>query len=295
MKASAIASYLDRPLIGRDVDITRIADILSPVPGALMYAQQEVPRDAAQQLSDMLALVLVTPELEGLVPSSSRISVDAPRLAFARVATEFIVPPASYGIASTAVISSDADLGSGVSIGEFTVVGPRCRIGDRSRIGHHVVLNEAVVVGRDTTIKSHAVIGEDGFGFERDGTRIIRVPHVGGVAIGDRVEVGASTVIARGTFGETTIGDDVKIDDHVFVAHNVKIGQGATVIAGAEISGSVRIGKGVWIGPQACIRDQIRVEPDATIGMGAVVTKGVAPRTTVAGNPARKLRHNKMG
>jgi UDP-3-O-[3-hydroxymyristoyl] glucosamine N-acyltransferase len=83
----------------------------------------------------------------------------------------------------------------------------------------------------------------------------------------------------------------VKIDDHVFIAHNVEVGENTLIIACAEISGSVTIGRGVWIGPNASIRDKVTIGDKALVGLGAVVTKNVVDNAVVAGNPAKFIRN----
>ena len=99
-------------------------------------------------------------------------------------------------------------------------------------------------------------------------------------------------MIARGTIGDTIIGDHVKLDDHVFVAHNVEIGDCTLVVAGAVICGSVKIGKRCWIGANSTIKEHVKIGDDAFVGMGAVVLDDVAENAVVVGNPARFLRNN---
>lgn len=154
-----------------------------------------------------------------------------------------------------------------------TAVIDHCRLGDRVDIG------------------PHTVIGGRGFGFERDEDGSwFRIPHKGSVRIGDDVEIGACCVIARGTLTDTVIGDRVKIDDHVFIAHNVQVGSDTLIIAGAEISGSVNVGSDCQIGPQVTIREHLTVGDGAQIGIGAVVISDVPAGMVVVGNPARVLR-----
>ena len=144
----------------------------------------------------------------------------------------------------------------------------------------------------DKAIHSYP-IGTQGFGFERDEHGVpVRIPHLGEVRLGLDVEIGACTVIARGTIGDTIIGDHVKLDDHVFVAHNVEIGESTLVVAGAVICGSVKIGKRCWIGANSTIKEHVKIGDDAFVGMGAVVLDDVAENAVVVGNPARFLRNN---
>lgn len=179
----------------------------------------------------------------------------------------------------SARIGSNAILANGVTIGADTV------------IGHNVVIGREVVIGDRCNIKSGAVIGEEGFGFERDEHgAAVRLPHIGTVVIGNDVEVGSLTTICRGTLDNTIICNGVKIDDHVHIAHNILVDEHAFIIACAEISGGVRIGKRAWISPGASVLNQLSVGDDAVVGLGAVVVKSVESGVTVVGNPARPLK-----
>ena len=115
----------------------------------------------------------------------------------------------------------------------------------------------------------------------------VRIGHRGGVVIGADVEVGAHVSIAQGTIEPTVIHDHVKIDDCVFIAHNVTVGRASYVIAGAEISGSVTVGERVWISPEATVINGVTIGDDALVGIGSVVVKDVRDGDIVAGVPAR--------
>ena len=152
------------------------------------------------------------------------------------------------------------------------------------------VYREHVIIGENCKIKPGAVLGYEGFGFERDEEGVpFRIPHIGKVNIGDNVEIGANTVIARGTVNDTIIEDNVKIDDMVFIAHNCKIGKNTLIIAGSIICGSVIIGKNCWIGAGCCIKEKVVIGDGAIIGIGAIVIKDVPAGVTIAGMKAQSL------
>ncbi|MFP2770636.1 UDP-3-O-(3-hydroxymyristoyl)glucosamine N-acyltransferase [Oceanisphaera sp. KMM 10153] len=184
-----------------------------------------------------------------------------------------------------------AEIDPSAKIGQNVVIENGCVIGANSIIEHNVVLHVGTRIGKNSRIRSCSSIGGDGFGFERldDGTPL-RFPHLGGVLIGDAVEIGALNSIARGTLSDTIIRDHVKTDNLVHIAHNCFIDDGTLVAACAELSGGVRLGKRVWIGPNVAMMQKITVGDDALIGLGAVVTKNVPKSTVVAGNPAKKIR-----
>ena len=191
----------------------------------------------------------------------------------------FVEPKSPPNINSTAIVSPHAYLEPGVEIGPRSIVMPFAFVGKGTRIGS------------DCVIKSGAIIGQDGFGFERDENGLpLRLVHLGNVVIGNHVEIGSLTTICRGTLKSTTINDYSKIDDHVHIAHNVQIGVGAMVVACAEISGGVTLGDGCWIGPNASVIQQRSVGVNALVGIGANVLKDVPDGAVVAGNPAGLIR-----
>jgi UDP-3-O-[3-hydroxymyristoyl] glucosamine N-acyltransferase len=147
------------------------------------------------------------------------------------------------------------------------------------------------VVGADCKIDPGTVIGGDGFGFERDERgHLVNFPHVGGVRIGDGVDIGANACIDRGTFGDTIIEDGARIDNLAHISHNVRIGAHAVVVTQTTICGSVEIGRGAWVSPNASVLNQCKVGAGAVVGMGAVVIADVPEGVVVAGNPARPVR-----
>lgn len=288
-----IGNYLGREVFGPEVDIRAPASLDNAQPNTVLFVKDYSLERVKQinRLSNVLALV--PSEYEGQL-SVTHILTSEPRLDFARVLQHFFAPKQPTGIESTAIVDETAMVGKDVYIGHFSVIGKGVVIGDNTVIRDHVVIRENCLVGKGCLIKSNTVIGEEGFGFEfLDDGSPVRIPHFGRVVLGNFVEIGAMNVIARGTFDDTVIADNVKTDDHVFIAHNAQIGPNSVVIAGAEISGSVTIGKNVWISPQVSIINQVNIGDGALIGIGAVVTKSVEPNAVMVGNPARMLRKRK--
>lgn len=207
---------------------------------------------------------------------------DTPRLEFIR-AQHLLVHDPGFALHTSppeihphALIAPSAVIEDGVKIGEGTVIGPSAVIRSGTRIGRYC------------EIQAGAVIGDAGFGFERDAEmRPLRMVHLGGVRIGDYVLIGAMTAVARGALEDTVIEDHVKINNLVHVAHNCHIGHGTIIGACADLSGSLTIGANCWIAPNCSIRQKLTIGERATIGIGAVVVKPVASGATVYGNPAR--------
>lgn len=185
-------------------------------------------------------------------------------------------------IGNAVQIDRTAVIEPGVTIASDCVIDANVYIMSGARIGPRVK------IGKRCVIRENAVVGGYGFGFAlAKGKPTIRIPHVGGVVIGSDVEVGALATICSGTIDPTLLDDNVKVDDHVHIAHNCHIGSGVMITACAEVSGSVSIGPRTWLAPNCSIRDRISIGSDCMVGMGAVVTKPVPDHVTVVGNPAR--------
>jgi UDP-3-O-[3-hydroxymyristoyl] glucosamine N-acyltransferase len=289
VNASEIAAFLGEPLLGPEVSVERPRPLSDPAPHSLLFAKKFRP-DWVEVLNGVEnSLVLACAEYAGHL-RVSHILVASPRLAVARVLRKFFAPPAPSGIASDAVVDPSARLGRGVSIGHYSVIGEDVEIGDETVVAHHVVIAAGVRIGCRCLVKSHAVIGEEGFGIEFDeDDRPLRVPHIGGVKIGDDVEVGTHCAIARGTLGDTVIENHVKLDDHVHVSHNCRIGAATLVTPSAEICGSVQIGKRAWIGPNAVINTGVKIADRTLVGVGAAVLRPSRPGQHLFGNPARPV------
>ena len=217
---------------------------------------------------------------------------DNARLDFMRVVDKFLARPRPQGIHRRAVISPLAKIASDVYIGPLCTVG-EAEIGGGTIIHAGVHIYDGVRIGRNVTIHSGCVIGADGFGFERnEAGELEKFPHIGGVVIEDDVEICALTHVARGTVGDTLIGQGTKIDAFVHVGHNIRIGKHC-VIASQAMLGADMIGDLSWIAPSACLRDRIAIGSRVTVGLGAVVTKDVPDGTTVMGAPARPIEEQK--
>ena len=218
------------------------------------------------------------------------IVVKDPKLALAIVGNEFFVQKPADGIHPTAIIDNNATIGKHVSIGPYAVIG-NVEIGDGSVVSSFVRLYDNVKIGKNCFIKEGSVIGGAGFGFEKDENgNWFRFPQIGGVVIGNNVEIGGNTCIDRGALSDTVIEDYAKIDNLCHIAHNTHICKNAVVVACAEVSGSCTVGENTWVGPNACIRDQRSVGANSMIGMGAVVAKNIPDNEVWAGNPARPLK-----
>ena len=130
---------------------------------------------------------------------------------------------------------------------------------------------------------------DQGFGFQWDGEKSLRIPHVGRLNLGHRVEIFSGTNIVRPTLKQTSIGDGTKIDYNCHIAHNVNIGKHCLIIAGTIIGGSVTIGDNCYLGIGCMIKNKVKIGNNCTIGIGAVVISDVLDNSVMIGNPAKPL------
>lgn len=171
----------------------------------------------------------------------------------------------------------------------YTYIDKNSKIGENTDVAPGVIIYAGVTIGKNCIIHAGTVIGADGFGYEQDPKtgEWFKIAHLGGVIIGDNVEIGANTCIDRGTLGDTIIEDGVKIDNLVHIAHNVHMKKNSVVIAQSMIAGSCIIEKGAWIAPCSAIREGRTIGKNALVGLGSVVVKNVEDDQTVMGVPAK--------
>lgn len=181
-------------------------------------------------------------------------------------------------------------IGRNVSIGINCYIGPEVEIGNNVTIHNNVVIECPCKIGEYSNIYSGAVMGTNGFGYYRVHNENLQIPHFKGIKIGHHVDIGANTCIDRGCLTDTVIGNYVKIDNLVHIAHNVQIEDYCMVVAQAMIGGSSTIGENTYIAPGVRIIDQIKIGQNALIGMGAVVRNTIEDNKVAVGIPARIIR-----
>ena len=184
--------------------------------------------------------------------------------------------PESVRIEAGAFVEADVVLGEGVVIGAGACIGRGARIGAGTRIFPNVTIYAESQLGARCRVHSGVVIGADGFGYarERDGNWV-KIPQIGRVIIGDDVEIGANTTIDRGALDDTVIGDGVKLDNQIQIAHNVHIGARTAIAGCVGIAGSTRIGARCMIGGQAGIIGHLEIADDVIISAGTLVSKSI--------------------
>lgn len=271
--------------------ITGIAPLNTAQLGQISFLDN--PKYRKYLPTTMASAVILSPKNLSLCPTNA-IVTDNPYYAYARTANLFamnrkikvgIHPSAIIGsdcqIAETAYIAANAVIGDRVIIDEKVIVEPGCVIGDdcqlaaNTQLAANVTLYYGTRIGERGLIHSGVVIGADGFGFAQSPLGWYKVPQLGGVKIGNDVEIGANTTIDRGALEDTIIEDGVKLDNQIQIGHNVKIGS-HTIIAGCTaIAGSTIIGKYCIIAGCADINGHITIADKVIITAASSVSKSI--------------------
>jgi len=309
---AAVAQKIAARLVGDGgLEVENVASIASAKAGDLVFAEEEAVLTQALASG---ASAVITGEFSGGSTSKPLLLTPFPKLGFTRAA-RLLCPPRSFepGVHSSAVVEDSARIGRHVAIEPGVVIGEKVVIGDRTRIGAGTVIGPDVRIGNECNIApnvtiyrgvrlgnrvvvhSGAVLGSDGFGYVRDPAtgRYEKFPQIGGLDIGDDVEIGANTTVDRGALDLSVIGRGTKLDNLVHVGHNGRIGEDVVIAAQTGFSGSVTVEDGAIIGGQVGIGDHARIEKGVVLGSqcGVLPKKAVSgPGVVFWGTPARPLR-----
>lgn len=251
------------------------------------------PKFASHLQSTAAVAVIIHPDQQSGFQGNVLLMED-PYLGYARAAALFhpfvleqqgvhptaVVDPAAT-IAESAWIGPQSVIMAGATVGESTYVGPGCvveanvQVGSNSRLMANVSLMRDTVVGEACIIHPGAVLGSDGFGFANENGCWIKIPQLGRVVVGDRVEIGANTTIDRGALEDTVIGDGVKLDNLVHIAHNVQLGDHCAMAAMVGVAGSTTIGAGSTFGGQAGIVGHLEIAAGTHCTARTLVTQSI--------------------
>lgn len=293
------------------ISIYGVKDLKSASNGDLSFCSLDDAEKAIMGISKSNAKVIICHQsLEDLVyPRSGKqqclIFVKNPRMVMMKIINEIYYSPSVNKkkrnrqnekiliVSPTSTVSKSARISKNCSIGNFTKIGDKCIIGDNAVIGDRVIIEQNTRIGKNCIIQPGTVIGADGFAYERleDTLELQRFPHIGGVIIGDNVEICSNCSIARGSLSNTIIGEGTKLDALVHIAHNVEIGRHCALTAGTIIGGSTRIGDMCWTGLNSTIKHKVKIGNKVIIGSGASVINNIDDEDIVAGVPAKSIRH----
>jgi UDP-3-O-[3-hydroxymyristoyl] glucosamine N-acyltransferase len=288
----ALAKLLGLELNGvPDISITGLATLERAGPSQISFYSNKRFHQALARTS--AAAVILRREDADVCPVPVLVAAN-PYAAYARLSQLFAPKPAgSPGVHASAVvdasaqIAADASIGPHVVIGAGTIVGARTRIGANSVIGRSCVIGEdsqlmanvtfydGVRVGNRVLVHSAAVVGGDGFGFATEGEGHHKIAQLGGVAIGDDVEIGAGTTIDRGALDDTVIEAGVKIDNQVQIAHNVRVGANTIICGCSAIAGSSVIGKNCIIAGAVGVINHVSICDKVTVTAMSLVNQSI--------------------
>lgn len=313
MKAHQIAVAIGASVVGEgSVDITSAKSVESATEGSVVFVDDA--KWLAQALESKASAIIAGSYAADTATRTTLLIVNQPKLAFVRAIAQLYPDERRIpGIHPTAIVDTAAKLGEGISVGPQTVIESGAIVGSRSAIGPNCFIGKGVQLGSDSVLKAnvtiypctfigdrailHAgvVLGCDGFGYvpDRSTGKYEKFPQVGKLIIGNDCEIGANSTVDRGALDETVIGNGVKIDNLVHVAHNVRIGDNVVIAAQTGISGSSVIQDNVIIAGQVGIADHVTVEEGAILGAQC----GVPSNKTIRGKgvlfwgtPARPIR-----
>ena len=287
-----IADFLGAQFVGdASLEISGLATLSSAKTGQLSFLANLAYKD--QLASTLASAVIVHPKQAGDCKTAA-IILDNPYLGYAKVSELFnTLPKAGNAIHHSAVVSSTAKIGQNVTlspncviednaviadnavIGSGSVVGVNSRIGEGTRLHHNVSIYHDVVIGKQSIIHSGAIIGSDGFGFANDKGHWVKICQIGGVVIGDNTEIGANTTIDRGAMSDTKIGNGVKLDNQIQIAHNVEIGDHCAMAAGTMIAGSSKIGNCCTLAGGVGVAGHLTIVDGSHVTAMTLVTKSI--------------------
>lgn len=290
-----LASRLNADIHGDVSDrlyIDSISNLEDGTPGSIAFYSNRRYLNDLKETQVSIVLLAKKDVIHANVPA---LVVDDPEFAFIKVAQWLGVDrgKSQQGIHPSAIIGQDCCIDPSVSIGPGCVIGDRVTIaagsllsaqvnvGDDVMIGEgcylapHVVLYANVILAQCVIVHAAAVIGSDGFGFLPRGGRWLKIPQLGGVRIGSDVEIGAHTAIDCGRLSDTVIGDGVKLDNHIHIAHNVSIGDHTVIAACTGIAGSSSVGQHCIIGGHVGIADNISITDGVMLASKSGVMKSI--------------------
>lgn len=300
--AEHVGATLNRP--GDSILVTDLAPLSTATEAHIsMLHQKKYIKDLT---SSFARACILAPQYVEYAPQDMHLLIhDNPYKAFALIAQLFYPEdkPNEAWISPTAYIAPTARLGKNCFIEHGAYIGEDAQLGDHCSIGVNTYIGDGVLMGNDCCIKNNvsirhahighnavvypgACIGQDGFGFASDAQGHYKIPHLGGVLIGNNVEVGANTCIDRGSLNNTVIEDWCRLDNLVQIGHNVTLGAGSILCGQVGIAGSAKIGKQVTLGGKVSVSSHVSIGDHAVILFGSSVLQDVAPNARFGGYPA---------
>jgi UDP-3-O-[3-hydroxymyristoyl] glucosamine N-acyltransferase len=257
--------------------VDRIASLDEATPSSIGFLASS--RYRAQLATTKAGCVIVTPDLQdAAVGRGAAIVTGDAYLYYARLSQWWVRrvrPTVGAGIHPSAVVDPTAVVDATASVGPLAWIGPGASVGAYTRIGARVVLADRCHLGERCIVHPGAVIGADGFGFAPHEGRWEKIEQLGGVRIGNDVEIGANTCIDRGALDDTVIEDGVKIDNLVQIGHNVRVGAHTAMAGCVGVAGSARIGAYCTLGGAANILGHLELADHVHVSAATTITRSI--------------------
>ncbi len=274
-----------------ELRVSRVATLSQATAGSLTFLAHS--RFRKHLVGTQATVVVLGPADAEACPVAALVSSN-PYLDYARIAA-VVCPTVALagGIHPSALVSEEAHVPGSAAVGPLCVIEAGASLGERAQIGAGCVISAGTSIGPDTRlmprvtvypdvhigarclVHSGAVLGADGFGFAPDAGTWVKIPQVGGVRIGDDVEIGANTTIDRGAIEHTFIGEGVKLENQIQVGHNVVIGAHTAIAACTGISGSTTIGRRCMIGGMVGFAGYLTIADDVTVTGCSLVSASI--------------------
>jgi UDP-3-O-[3-hydroxymyristoyl] glucosamine N-acyltransferase len=291
-----IATHLGGELIGDpSLPIARLGPLEGATPSTISFLSN--PRYQSQLAQSQAGCVIVARAMrDAAAARGAALVVDDPYLAYARLTqwwAQRTRPLPAAGVHASAVVDPSATLGAGVSVGPLAVIEAGASIGNGAVIGPHSVVGAGASIGAGTRLAAHVsighgcrigargilhsgvVIGADGFGFAPTEGRWEKIEQLGGVHIGDDVEIGANTCIDRGALEDTVVEDGVKLDNQIQIGHNVRIGAHTAMAGCVGVAGSTKIGAHCQVGGAAMVLGHLTIADHVIVSACSVVSRSI--------------------
>ncbi len=270
-----ISEYIDASIVGDDnLQIDNIASLDSAVRGSVTFLANSKYKKLLE--STKASAVIVNKGIEVNNETTLLICSD-PYLAFAKLSKLFSdeIDFLNGSSENNVFMHDSAILGRDIKIGPNVYIGKNCNIGDKSVIYPNTTILKDVSIGQDCIVHPNSVLGSDGFGFAPNNDSYQKIEQLGGLEIGDNVEIGAGCTIDRGAISNTIISDGVKLDNQIHIAHNVSLGSNSAIAACCAIAGSTKIGKNFKMGGLSGVLGHLEICDDVTVGAHTLITKSI--------------------
>ena len=271
-----LAEHTNSKLVG---DGSAIVDSISTIQNAQSGSITFLSNNKYfKYLKETKALAVIISSDIDLPDYGNYLVCDDPYLAFAKVTQLFKKEDRfhkGFHVHPSAVIAEDAFIHESAIIGPNVFIGQGCIIGANVIIKANCSLAENVVIEENTIIHHNTVLGSDGFGYAPNGNKYEKIEQLGGLKIGENVEIGANCTIDRGALDDTEIKDGVILDNLIHIAHNVILGECSAIAASCAIAGSTKIGKNFRMGGLSGVLGHLDICDDVSVGAHTLITKDI--------------------